>query len=214
MVGPANGVARHTMKRRLDSIIIGGAMLFGGMAHRRADHVARQVDELGEAHRGRGGAAARDRRAPGRAPADPRHAAADRLRPARCAAPTTRASSSPSACRRASSSRRWCSAPSSCRARRRRPRRRRCGARPAPQRLARSPPRRPRARTRAGDRSVPTLAPMRERLSGTLQYVFGNDPGFSIDETFGGAVDAAEPRGVAQLAPERRRDAPPLKLLA
>src|SRR5258707_3791038 len=37
------------MKRRLDSIIIGGAMLFGGMAHRRTDHVAKQVDELGEA---------------------------------------------------------------------------------------------------------------------------------------------------------------------
>jgi hypothetical protein len=37
------------MKRRLDSIIIGGAMLFGGMAHRRADHVATQVDELGDA---------------------------------------------------------------------------------------------------------------------------------------------------------------------
>ena len=41
--------------------------------------------------------------------------------------------------------------------------------------------------------SVPTLAPMRERLSGTLQYVFGDDPGFSMDETFGGAVDAADP---------------------
>jgi hypothetical protein len=37
------------MKRRLDSIIIGGAMLFGGMAHRRTDHVAKQVDELGDA---------------------------------------------------------------------------------------------------------------------------------------------------------------------
>jgi hypothetical protein len=34
---------------------------------------------------------------------------------------------------------------------------------------------------------------MRERLSGTLQYVFGDDPGFSMDETFGGAVDAADP---------------------
>jgi hypothetical protein len=38
------------MKRRLDSIIIGGAMLFGGsIAHRRADHVAKQVGELEEA---------------------------------------------------------------------------------------------------------------------------------------------------------------------
>ena len=36
-------------------------------------------------------------------------------------------------------------------------------------------------------------APIRERLSGTLQYVFGNDPGFSVDETFGGSVAAGEP---------------------
>ena len=39
----------------------------------------------------------------------------------------------------------------------------------------------------------------RERLSGTLQYVFGSgDPGFSVDETFGGAVEADAP-------PARRR---------
>ena len=37
------------MKRRLDSIIIGGAMLVGSIAHRRADHVAKHVDELEEA---------------------------------------------------------------------------------------------------------------------------------------------------------------------
>src|SRR3954466_4712603 len=37
------------MKRRLDSLILGGAMLFGGMAHRRAEHMFKQVDELGEA---------------------------------------------------------------------------------------------------------------------------------------------------------------------
>src|SRR3954454_6931571 len=37
------------MKRRLDSLIIGGAMLLGGMAHRRAEHMFKQVDELGEA---------------------------------------------------------------------------------------------------------------------------------------------------------------------
>jgi len=36
-------------------------------------------------------------------------------------------------------------------------------------------------------------APIRERLSGTLQYVFGNDPDFSVDETFGGNVAAGEP---------------------
>lgn len=42
----------------------------------------------------------------------------------------------------------------------------------------------------------PTLLPEtpRERMSGTLQYVFGTgDAGFSMDETFGGAVDAAPP---------------------
>ena len=47
---------------------------------------------------------------------------------------------------------------------------------------------------------------LRERLSGTLQYVFGSgDPGFSMDETFGGAS-----RPTRRPAPlERRRDAPP-----
>jgi hypothetical protein len=35
-------------------------------------------------------------------------------------------------------------------------------------------------------------APIRERLSGTLQYVFADDPGFSVDETFGGNVAAGE----------------------
>ena len=67
-----------------------------------------------------------------------------------------------------------------------------------------------RARTRAGARAAPAgpAAPIRERLSGTLQYVFGNDPGFSMDETFGGAVDAAsepeEPRTQAPRAASRR----------
>jgi hypothetical protein len=37
------------MKRRLDSIIIGGAMLFGSIAHNRAGSVAKQVDELEDA---------------------------------------------------------------------------------------------------------------------------------------------------------------------
>ena len=41
---------------------------------------------------------------------------------------------------------------------------------------------------------APAPAAVRERLSGTLQYVFGNDPGFSVDETFGGTVEADEPR--------------------
>ena len=48
----------------------------------------------------------------------------------------------------------------------------------------------------------------RERLSGTLQYVFGNEPGYSVDESFGGAVDAEQ----AGPAPrERHRDPPPLR---
>ena len=37
-------------------------------------------------------------------------------------------------------------------------------------------------------------APIRERLSGTRQYVFGNDPGLSVDETFGGNVASGEPK--------------------
>lgn len=40
----------------------------------------------------------------------------------------------------------------------------------------------------------PAPAAVRERLSGTLQYVFGSTPGFSMDETFGGAVEADPPR--------------------
>lgn len=35
--------------------------------------------------------------------------------------------------------------------------------------------------------------PVRERLSGTLQYVFGSEPGYSVDESFGGAVEAEPP---------------------
>ena len=46
----------------------------------------------------------------------------------------------------------------------------------------------------AGPARRPHRRAIRERLSGTLQYVFGNDPGFSVDETFGGTVAADEPR--------------------
>ena len=43
-------------------------------------------------------------------------------------------------------------------------------------------------------RARAAAATPRERLSGTLQYVFGSsDPGFSVDETFGGAVEADAP---------------------
>ncbi len=44
--------------------------------------------------------------------------------------------------------------------------------------------------------SAPAAAPagVRERFSGTLQYVFGSDPGYSVDESFGGAIDADRER--------------------
>ena len=73
---------------------------------------------------------------------------------------------------------------------------------PQPAKVAATPPPAPLA--------PPAAAPVtaaRERLSGTLQYVFGSgDPGFSMDETFGGeiAAEAPPPRRI-----ERRRDAPP-----
>jgi hypothetical protein len=42
---------------------------------------------------------------------------------------------------------------------------------------------------------------LRERFSGTLQYVFGTgDQVFSMDETFGGAVETTEVEADAQLA--------------
>ena len=52
---------------------------------------------------------------------------------------------------------------------------------------------RPRPRPQAAPAAPAPHVAMRERLSGTLQYVFGDDPGFSMDETFGGAVDAVDP---------------------
>ncbi len=50
------------------------------------------------------------------------------------------------------------------------------------------------ARQPAPVRQPAAATPLRERLSGTHQYVFGSDPGFSMDETFGGAVSADPPR--------------------
>ena len=43
-------------------------------------------------------------------------------------------------------------------------------------------------------RAPAASTPLRERLTGTHQVVFGSDPGFSMDETFGGAVSAEPPR--------------------
>ena len=64
------------------------------------------------------------------------------------------------------------------------------------QRAAPAPPPPPRVAepVRVAVAAPAARPPARERLSGTLQYVFGNDPGYSVDESFGGAVDADPPR--------------------
>jgi hypothetical protein len=163
------------MKRRLDSIIIGGAMLFGGMAHRRAESVSRQVDELGEAmgavedHLREAEARSERPPIPGmplptgyglqvRGPDDESIVLPVCLPPGfelasmvLCPEFLPRDQPQPAAT----------PAP-----------------RPAPQPIAPA--------------AAPAVA--RERLSGTLQYVFGSDPGLSMDETFGGAIEADEPR--------------------
>ncbi|HEY3613202.1 MAG TPA: hypothetical protein VGK92_05825 [Gaiellales bacterium] len=184
------------MKRRLDSIIIGGAMLFGGMAHRRAGHVARQVDDLGEAVEAveetlRETAARPAERAaiPGmplptgyglqvRGPDDESiilpvclppgfELASMVLCPEFLPAPQQAPARAP------------VPAPAAA-------------ARPQPALLPDpAPAPRPAPAPAAARTAAPPAVPVRERLSGTLQYVFGNDPGFSMDETFGGAVDAA-----------------------
>ena len=170
-------------------------MLFGGMAHRRAENVSKQVDELGEAIEAVEGqlreAEARPSRPPVpgmplptgyglqvRGPDDESIVLPVCLPPgfelaSMVLCPEFLPRDQPAA-----------------RARGGPPRRRR---RPRP---PRSPP--------------PAPAAIRERLSGTLQYVFGNDPGFSVDETFGGAVAAEEPRPSAP----RHRDPPPLRSTA
>jgi outer membrane murein-binding lipoprotein Lpp len=163
------------MKRRLDSIILGGAMLFGGMAHRRADHVAKQVDELGEAIEAvedhlRDAEAARSERPslPGmplptgyglqvRGPED------ESIVLPVCLPPGFELSSMVL----------------------------------CPEFLPRD---QPQSAVPAGASPPGPVAPaaapaaVGERLSGTLQYVFGSTPGFSMDETFGGAVEADAPR--------------------
>jgi hypothetical protein len=163
------------MKRRLDSIIIGGAMLFGGMAHRRADHVSKQVDDLEEAIEAvedqlrEAGPRAERPAIPGmplptgyglqvRGPDDENIILPVCLPPgfeldSMVLCPEFLPRDQPQ---------------------------------PAPVAAAPAPLPVPPA-------AAPRPAP-RERLSGTLQYVFGSgDPGFSMDETFGGAVDVGTP---------------------
>jgi hypothetical protein len=171
------------MKRRLDSIIIGGAMLFGGIAHRRADHVAKQVDELEEAIE-----AVEDqlRDAGSRAerPAIPgmplptgyglqvRGPDNENIILPVCLPPGFELDS-------------MVLCPEFL------PR-----DQPQPARVAAAPAPAPLAPVAAAPAPAPALlaeAPG-ERFSGTLQYVFGTgEPGFSMDETFGGAVEADAP---------------------
>jgi hypothetical protein len=160
------------MKRRLDSIIIGGAMLFGGIAHRRADHVAKQVDELGDAM----------------------EAVEDQLRetasrPERPAIPGMPLPTGYGLQVRGPDNENIilpvCLPPGFeldsmvlC-----------------PEFLPRDQPQPAVVASAPSPSPVPPAAAApRERLSGTLQYVFGSgDPGFSMDETFGGAVEADAP---------------------
>jgi hypothetical protein len=190
------------MKRRLDSLIIGGAMLFGGMAHRRAGSVARQVGELGEAVEAVEETIRETAARPAERPAIPgmplptgyglqvRGPDDESIILPVCLPPGFELASmvlcpeflpreeTPAAPPRAPE-------PVPVAAARPQPA-------PAPARAPAAPPAPAPAPARAPG-PVPTMAPMRERLSGTLQYVFGNDPGFSMDETFGGAVAASEP---------------------
>jgi hypothetical protein len=152
------------MKRLLDSIIIGGAMLFGGMAHRRTDHVAKQVDELGDALEAveeqlRETASRPERPAIPGMPLPTGYGLQVRgpdneniILPV-CLPPGFELDSMVL----------------------------------CPEFLPRDEPQPATVTAAPAPAPVPpaTAAP-RERLSGTLQYVFGSgDPGFSMDETFG-----------------------------
>jgi len=173
------------MKRRLDSIILGGAMLFGGIAHRRTDVVSRQVGELGEAIEAvedhlQAADAARAERAtmPGmplptgyglqiRGPEE------ESIVLPVCLPPGFELASMvlcPEFLQR---------------------------DQPQPAFVGEAEVPVPAAATPAAPPApaAPAAAPKpaRERLSGTLQYVFGTTPGYSADETFGGAVDADTP---------------------
>ncbi len=177
-------------------------MLFGGMAHRRADHVSRQVGELGEAIEAvedhlQAAEAARSERAtmPGmplptgyglqiRGPEDESIVLPVCLPPGfelssmvLCPEFLQRDEPQPAFVGEAQATAE-AAAPG-----------RSAGPAPAPAPAPAAAPR-----------------PARERLSGTLQYVFGTTPGYSADETFGGAVDAD---AAGTDSRQRRRDAPP-----
>jgi hypothetical protein len=168
------------MKRRLDSIIIGGAMLFGGIAHRRADHVSRQVDELEEAIEAVEDQL-RDVGSRAERPVIPgmplptgyglqvRGPDNENIILPVCLPPGFELDS-------------MVLCPEFL------PR-----DQPQPARVAAAPAPSPLAPVAAAPVPAPAAAPS-ERFSGTLQYVFGTgDPGFSMDETFGGAVEADAP---------------------
>ncbi len=158
------------MKRRLDSIIIGGAMLFGGMAHRRAGIVARQVGELGEAV----GAVEEQLRETARA--EPRARVPGMPLPTgyglQVRGPDDESIVLP-----------VCLPPGFELA----------SMVLSPEFLPREAPRAS-AAAPAAVVPAPAPAPVGGRLTGTRQYVFASDPGFSADETFGGTVAADEPR--------------------
>ena len=153
-------------------------MLFGGMAHRRAEHVARQVDELGDAIEAVEGQLreAEARPSPPPVPGMPlptgyglqvRGPDDESIVLPVCLPPGFELASMvlcPEFLPRDQT---------------------------APQPVPAQAP--PPAPARAPE-PAPAPAAIRERLSGTLQYVFGNDPGFSVDETFGGTVEADEAR--------------------
>ena len=145
-------------------------MLFGGIAHRRAEHVARQVDELGEAIEAvedqLRDSAPRSERPPipgmplptgyglqVRGPDD------ENIILPVCLPPGFELASMVL----------------------------------CPEFLPRDQPQ-PAAPPLASPPQPVAPAAARERLSGTLQYVFGSEPGFSMDETFGGAIAAEAPR--------------------
>jgi hypothetical protein len=159
------------MKRRLDSIIIGGAMLFGGMAHRRAGTVARQVGELGEAV----GAVEEQLREVPRP--EPRPQVPGMPLPTgyglQVRGPENESIVLP-----------VCLPPGFELA----------SMVLSPEFLPREAHPAPAAPPAAAFVPAPAPAPAVERLTGTRQYVFGEHPGFSADETFGGAVAAEEPR--------------------
>jgi hypothetical protein len=174
------------MKRRLDSIIIGSAMLFGGIAHRRADHVSRQVDELGDAleaveeHLREADERSARPPVPGmplptgyglqvRGPDDESIVLPVCLPPgfelaSMVLCPEFLPRDAPQPMPQAEAVAERPAAP---------------GAAPAP---APAPA------------AAAAPAGVRERFSGTLQYVFGSDPGYSVDESFGGAIDADRER--------------------